>query len=100
MGWFVSLVMVIALEIDKIQKNISLEMEFLNWFAKPLLSAVIAGLAARLLADRLLFDMAGQRTGLVLGIGVLTGMYVLMVYLTGCIKKEDIRRLFRRPAHF
>jgi stage V sporulation protein B len=103
MGWFASLIVVIALEIDRIRKSISLEMEFLNWFAKPLLAAAMAGLTARMVYERIFVNLTGpgimgQRISLVLAVGLLTGVYILVVVLTGCIKREEVKRLFRKSG--
>lgn len=95
-GWFISLILVCALEIDKIRKNIALETAFMNWLVKPLLAAAMAGLSARLLADRWLFTWAGPLAGLVLALSVLVGMYLFVIVLTGCLSVNDLTRLFNR----
>ena len=93
-GWLVSLLVVIALGLYKIRKYMPLEMEFTKWMLRPLIAAAAAGLTARLLADRLLLEYG--RMGLVLSVGMLMAVYLFGVLLTGCISKDEIRRLYKR----
>ena len=97
-GWLVSLLVVIALGLAKVRQYMPLEMEFSKWLIKPLLAAAAAGLVSRLAANRWLFDTMGLRMGLVIGIGILMLIYLLGVMLTGCITKEEVRRLFNRRS--
>ena len=92
-----SLTVVIALEIDKIRKSISLEMEFINWFFKPFLAAAAAGLISRLLYERII-NFISQPVGLTLSVGAMTVLYILVIILTGCLEREDMKRLFRKPV--
>ena len=95
-GWLVSLLVIIALGLYKVRQFMPLEMEFTKWMLKPLIAALAAGLTARLAANRGLLTFAGQRTGLILSIGILMVIYLFGVLLTGCITREEIRRLYSR----
>ena len=95
-GWLVSLLVVIALGLYKVRQYMPLEMEYTKWLVKPLLAALAAGLAARLIATRWLLDMLGLRIGLVFSISILMGIYLCGVLLTGCITKEELQRLHSR----
>ena len=95
-GWLVSLLVVIALGLYKVRQFMPLEMEFTKWMLKPLIAALAAGLTARVAANRGLLLFAGERLGLALSIGVLMGIYLLGILLTGCITREEIRRLHSR----
>jgi len=95
-GWLVSLLVVIALGLYKVREYMPLDMEFSKWMLKPLLAAMAAGLTARLLANRILLDLAGLRIGLVLSIGMLGVIYLCGVVFTGCITREELQRLHRR----
>ena len=95
-GWLVSLIIVIALGLYKVRQFMPLEMEFAKWMLKPLIAALAAGLTARLAANRGLLELAGQRMGLILSIGILMVIYLFGVLLTGCITREEIRRLHSR----
>ena len=95
-GWLVSLLVVIALGLYKVRQFMPLEMEFSKWMLKPLVAALAAGLTARLAANRGLLELAGQRMGLVFSIGILMAIYLFGVLLTGCITRDEIRRLYTR----
>jgi len=95
-GWLVSLLVVIALGLYKVRQYMPLEMEYTKWLIKPLLAALAAGLVARLIATRWLLEGLGLRMGLVLSIGILMGIYLCGVLLTGCITREELQRLHSR----
>jgi stage V sporulation protein B len=95
-GCFLSSIGVIALEINKINKIISLDGSVLNWLAKPVLASAMAGVTARVLADKLFLNAYGNVFGLVAAIAVLIGMYLWLVWLMGCINKKDVLKLFGR----
>jgi len=95
-GWLVSLLVVIALGLHKVRQFMPLEMEFSKWMLKPLIAALAAGLTARLAANRGLLEIAGQRVGLIFSIGTLMLIYLFGVLLTGCITRDEIRRLYSR----
>ena len=97
-GWLLGLVVVIGLGIHKVRQFIPLDTPFLDWMVKPLGAAALAGFAARALADRLFFEAAGLRVGLVLAIGVLGFVFFWGVVLTGCISRDEVLRLFARKA--
>ena len=95
-GWLVSLLVVIALGLRKVSAYMPIKMEYTKWMIKPLIAAAAAGFTARLIATRWILDAAGLRFGLVVSIGVLLAVYLAGVMLTGCITKEEIKRLYRR----
>ncbi|MCL2361104.1 MAG: polysaccharide biosynthesis protein [Defluviitaleaceae bacterium] len=95
-GWLVSLLVVIALGIHKVRQFIPFETPFMNWMVKPIIVAGIAGFTARTLGDRLFFELAGLRIGLVFTIGILAFMYFWGVILSGCISKDEVMGLFSR----
>ncbi|MDR1664624.1 MAG: polysaccharide biosynthesis C-terminal domain-containing protein, partial [Clostridiales bacterium] len=94
-GWLVSLIIVVALELHKVRENLTLNIAFANWFAKPALAALMSGVAARVLYDQLLREIAGNTVGLMISVCALLGMFMLSVMLTGCLVKEDVRRLIK-----
>jgi stage V sporulation protein B len=95
-GCFISSLFVIAVEINKINKIISLDGSFLNWIGKPLLAAAMAGVTARVLADKLLLNAYGDIAGLVASLIILIGMFLWLVWLMGCLDKEDLMRMVKR----
>jgi stage V sporulation protein B len=95
-GWLFSLVVVIALGMHKIKQHIDFALPFADWLVKPLIAAAIAGILARVLADRLLLDALGLRVGVGLAVGVLMLIYLWGVVLSGCITKAEVKALFKR----
>jgi len=95
-GWLVSLLVVIAMGIHKVRQFIPFETPFANWLVKPLIAAGIAGFTARIIGDRLFFEIVGLRFGLVLAIGVLALMFFGGIMVSGCISKDDVMGLFSR----
>ena len=91
LGSLVSLVVVCALELVKIRESIKVDVSFVNWVAKPVASAVVAGMAGRVAMDR--FFAGPAVGGLVLGVSVLMVIYVAMIFLTDCLSTDDIKRL-------
>jgi len=95
-GSFVSLVVICALEFVKIKESIKFEISILNWFAKPILAAAMAGTAGRFAMDRF-FPEPGV-TGLVFGVFVLMSMFFSVVFLTGCLSFGDLKKLAKVKA--
>ena len=91
-GSFVSLVLICALELVKIRESIKLDISLLNWLLKPGLAAVMAGMAGRVTMDRL-FPGRTCVPGLIWGIAALMSIYVAVIFLTGCLTGNDIKRL-------
>ena len=92
LGSFVSLVLICSLEFVKIRESIKLEMSFLNWLAKPVLAAVMAGMTGRIAVDRF-FPGSPSAIGLITGVAALMTMYMTIIFLTGCLTKDDVKRL-------
>jgi len=88
-GWLLSLVVIFALEIRKLQETVELNFEFMQWFVKPFVSCLAAGLFVKLVANRHIFEMFSLRTGLVAAICVFGLLYAVCIVLTGCFTRED-----------
>ena len=97
LGSFISLVVVCALEFVKIKESIKLEMSVMNWLAKPALAAIMAGMAGRVAYDRLAIIRTGEPSVLVLvfGITALMLVYVAVIFLSGCMALDDVKRFVR-----
>ena len=91
-GSLISLVVVCSLELVKIRESIKLEISLLNWLAKPALAAAMAAMTGRVVMDRF-FPHTPTVAGLVFGISALMIMYILTIFLTGCLSTEDVKRL-------
>ncbi len=103
LGWFVSLIVVLMMEIGKLRSSIELELDFSNWFLKPALSATAAGLVARYIFGRLAYvdwihlsPKLYKSIQLSVGVLVLGLLYFCMILLTGCLKISDFQILFSR----
>jgi len=88
-GWLLSLIIVFALEIRKLQETVELSFEFVQWFVKPFISCLAAGLFVKLVANRHIFEIFGNRVGLVAAICVFGVIYSVFIVLTGCFSRED-----------
>lgn len=90
LGWFVSLLIVCVLSLEKLNKSISLDIQIVNWFIKPILAAAGPALAMRLFAKKYLFVLFGERIGLLIAVLTLAVLYLLLILATGAIKISDI----------
>ena len=95
-GWFISLVIVTALDLWKIKSIAKIKIPIFKWFTKPALAALATGLAADYISRRLLFDMLGDVFGLIAAVALLCVMYGLFILSLGCITIADIRNLVMR----
>jgi stage V sporulation protein B len=94
-GWFLSLVVVTALEVWKIKKSAGIDLPILKWLMKPALAALATGLAAEYLAGRYIMAYFGEIFGLVISVGLLCAMYGFFVVALGCFKINDVVRQAR-----
>jgi len=93
LGWFLSLALVCALEVNKIRRSIPFKIDAPRWFLKPALCAGAAGLAVKWAGNRYIIPLLGAKTGLFVSVALLAAGYCAFVFLTGCIDKSDMRRL-------
>jgi stage V sporulation protein B len=94
-GWLISLVVIIALGLNKIRQFMPLDMQFSKWLLRPLIAAALAGISARFVADYFIFEFTGLRIGIVISISILAIIYLAGVLLSGCITKDEVKRLFK-----
>ncbi len=95
LGWFVSLIVVCWLEIEKLRDSVSLHFEFSNWFLKPLLSAIASGLLIKYIANKLIFNNFGEVIGLISAICIFSCLYMLFIVLLGCLSIHDLNDIFK-----
>jgi stage V sporulation protein B len=95
-GWLFSLVVIIAMGMHKIRQYINYELPIMSWLIKPLFAALIAGVSARVLADRLFLETLGLRLGLGVTLGVMMLLFFWGIVLSGCITKAEVKALFTR----
>jgi len=98
MGWLLSLLVIFTLEIRKLQESVDLHFEFAQWFVKPLVSCLAAGLFVKLAANRYIFELLGLRAGLVAAICIFGAVYTGSIFLTGCLSRKELE-LFRNTMH-
>ena len=98
-GWLASLVVVIVLGLYKIRQFIPLDMEFSKWFIRPLIAAAAAGVTARYVFVNYFVGITGLRVGLVFALAVFGFIFFAGVFLTRCITKEEVIRLFNKNQH-
>ncbi|MDR0999249.1 MAG: polysaccharide biosynthesis protein [Clostridiales bacterium] len=97
-GWFASLVVSCSMEVYKIIKTISIDIDLTNWLLKPGLSAAAAGLTARYINSNYLQPAFGK-FGVLASIALLFALFATFIVLTGVLNKEDIGRFInRKPA--
>lgn len=89
-GWFISLILVCILDLEKLKSSISLEIKLSKWFLLPTMSALGSGLVLNLLSKKYLMLHFGDILGLILSIVTLLGIYMFFVVLSGCISMKDI----------
>ncbi len=63
--------------------------DYLNWVIKPLLSVLIAGLTIRIFFRLIPMDITVWLS-LTLKILLMTALYICILFLTGCIKSNDV----------
>ncbi len=96
LGWFVSLIVVCWFEIEKLRQSVDLIFEFRNWFIKPVISAAASSLMVKLLANKLIFAVFGEKLGLTFAIALLFALYMVFILLTGCLSTSDITEIINR----
>ena len=96
LGWFISLIVVCFLEIEKLVETVSIKFEFFDFLLKPLLCAILSALVIRLISSYLFSDAVSEILSLILGCIVLSCIYLALIILTGCLKLEDLKLIMKR----
>jgi len=94
-GWFASLLVVEALEINKLRESVHLQIKFSDWILKPVLSGLAAGMTVRLIANRLLIPELGSLWGVLASICLLGLLYCVLIMVTGCLRLDDLHGIFK-----
>lgn len=92
---FISYILLVFLNLNKILNLTSMEYDIKNWLLKPCLSALAAGLTSNYVANHYIFNHFDQRTGLIFSIALLGVIYLFFVFSLRCITKEDIHIIKR-----
>jgi len=95
LGWLLSLLFVTVVSLWEIKKETGAAFGMVNGLWKPLLSALAAGLAAELLHNHIIARFFSGYFALAAAGGVLLGLYVLFVMVTGCVSRAEILALVK-----
>ncbi|MCL2034000.1 MAG: oligosaccharide flippase family protein [Oscillospiraceae bacterium] len=78
-----------ALHLNKLLDITKINLKINDWIVKPVIAALCAGQAVRAAYNFYLFDSLSLWQGLILGLIILTAVYVLALFSTGCISRGD-----------
>lgn len=92
-GWFVSLILICILDLEKLKSSISLDIKLSTWFLLPTMAAIGSGLVLNLFSKKYLMIYFGNIFGLVLSIVALLSIYMFFIILSGCISIKDIKSI-------
>ncbi len=95
-GWFVSLILICALEIIKLKDSVDLNIEYMNWFIKPALAAGAVGVTMNYLNKLFIYRTFGDTAGLVISMTALVVIYLFLVIILGSLSLDDIKLLIGR----
>lgn len=92
LGWFISLLVCCVLNLKRIIKIAGIEMDFITWFLKPLISISATCLLLNLIKPSI-YNYVGNIIGLIATTITMGVMYLTLIMLTGCIAKDDFKIL-------
>lgn len=95
LGIFLSVVVVCMLEVNKVLTDISIKLDFSNWFLKPLLSAVASGLVTKLLFNKFILFEFNRIASLIFAIIFLSIMYTIFIILTDTLSIKEIIHIIK-----
>jgi len=98
LGWFISLALACVLEIRKISENIKIELDIVNWIAKPILAAAAVGLCVKWLNSAYITPFLGLKPGLAASVCLLAAAFCAIVVIFGVINPSDITRMISRNS--
>jgi stage V sporulation protein B len=95
-GWFLSLVIICSLEIEKIHKNINLKINLIKWFILPSISASGTAILMNSFIKDIIFNMFNSAISLVVCLIITFIIYMFFITSTDCVSYEDISSLIFR----
>ncbi len=95
LGWFISLIFLCILNIIRIYKLAKIEIQLINWFFKPTVCILSACVILEFI-DTSFINLFGQLFGVLILISLLLLIYLVLIFLTGCITKNDIKRIYKK----
>ena len=78
------------LNLRRLLKVTSVKLEFFSFFANPGIAAAAVALLVKLVCDHWMFAVFPTWLAILVGIGVASVCYILLLFLLGCVTKKDI----------
>ena len=82
-----------SLSILRLLKVTEVQLKFMNWILKPILSVSACGFIIIFLSDKVCFGYVPQMLCMVIGVAFICFFYALLLILLDCITKDDIKWL-------
>jgi len=95
LGWFISLIGVTTVSLRKIQMETAFPLDIANWFGKPILAALAAGLITEYFANNVLFPFFGRMFATLAAIGLIAAIYIMLVLAMRCVTLSELRATLR-----
>jgi len=92
LGWFISLLILCTLNLDRIKKIANIEIDPINWFFKPIISVIATFFIVSFIKEHIYYIL-GDVIGLILSIVIMGILYLTFILFTGCISKDDFKIL-------
>ena len=87
----VSNVLVAVLNLQRLLTVTGMRFRFRQWVLSPLLATGVAAFGSRMLAANTWFAALPSILSVIMGIGLLCGVFLLLLYAFGCVSRQDIR---------
>ena len=94
LGWFISLLVLCTLNLERIKKIANIEIDPINWFFKPIVSVTVSFFAIGLVKNYI-YNTLGDILGLIVSVTLMGVMYLALIVFTGCVNKNDFKVLKR-----
>ena len=95
LGSFCALAVVCALSLNKIKNTTLISIKIIDWFIKPVLSAVLCILIMNLIKP-IIFSILGDIAALLTCLTITGLIYMSLIMATGSFSKNDMKAMFRK----
>lgn len=93
-GWFVSLIIISFLDIQRVLKRTYLTVNVSNWILKPLICIIACSMCSKFIYFKFLLSF-GNILGLILAVLTLAVLYFILLIFTQCLKIEDLKSIIK-----
>lgn len=93
-GWFLSLLFVSILDLNRVVKRTGLKIKLINWFIKPILSITVCCMFTKILHKKV-FICYGNIINLILSLSIIGVSYILILIITNCLSIKDIKSIVK-----